>query len=108
MKTQIRPDHLKLVLEILREYLPEYEVWAFGSRVKGKVKPYSDLDLVIISQQPVPVRRMALMEDAFEESDLPFRVDLVDWAETSDAFRRIVLEAYEVIQNKSESGHRAA
>ncbi|MBF0612488.1 MAG: nucleotidyltransferase domain-containing protein, partial [Magnetococcales bacterium] len=38
----IRPDHLKMVQEILKKHLPDQEVWAFGSRVKGTAREYSD------------------------------------------------------------------
>ena len=40
-------NQLQLVRGILQEIAPDREVWAFGSRVKGTAKPYSDLDLVI-------------------------------------------------------------
>jgi type I restriction enzyme S subunit len=31
-----------------------------------------------------------MIEDAFAESDLPFRVDVVDWARASEEFRAII------------------
>ncbi len=40
----IRPDHLEIVRGILRKHVPQYPVWAFGSRVKWSAKEYSDLD----------------------------------------------------------------
>ena len=32
---------------MLREHVPEAEVWAYGSRVSGESHPASDLDLVL-------------------------------------------------------------
>ncbi len=43
----IQPEHLALVRAILQRRVPQYDVWAFGSRVQGRVKVHSDLDLVI-------------------------------------------------------------
>jgi type I restriction enzyme S subunit len=43
----IRPDHWKIVRDILQKHVPEYEVWAFGSRAKKTAKKHSDLDLCI-------------------------------------------------------------
>jgi type I restriction enzyme S subunit len=86
----IRPDLWAIVRDILRKHVPQYEVWAFGSRAKGRVKPYSDLDLAIISDAPLPVRISARLADDFSESDLPWRVDVVDWATTSATFRKII------------------
>ena len=86
----IHPSHLKIVLDILRRYLPQYEIWAFGSRVKSTAKPYSDLDLAVISEHPLPLMTSVHLSEAFSESDLPWKVDVVDWATTSAAFRSII------------------
>ncbi len=86
------------VCRILAECVPEYSVCAFGSRVTGKAKPYSDLDLVVLADQPLTLACMASIKDAFDESDLPIRVDVVDWAATGAAFREIIEQNYVVIQ----------
>lgn len=90
---------LSEVCRILSQHTPEYTVWAFGSRVTGKAKPYSDLDLVILTDQQLSLESLALIKDAFDESDLPIRVDVVDWAVTSTAFREIIEQNYVVIQH---------
>ncbi len=86
------------VQRILREHVPECEVRAFGSRVTGRVKPWSDLDLAVIADQPLGFRRLGLLVEAFQESTLPFRVDVLDWHETSPSFQAIIAEQYAVIQ----------
>ena len=86
------------VQRILREHVPECEVRAFGSRVTGRVKPWSDLDLAVIPEQPLGFRRLGLLVEAFQESTLPFRVDVLDWHETSPSFQAIIAEQYTVIQ----------
>jgi type I restriction enzyme S subunit len=86
----IRPDLWVIVRDILHRHVPEHEVWAFGSRVKGPAKPYSDLDLAVISEQPLPLDVVAKLAEDFSESDLPWRVDVVDWAAASESFRKII------------------
>ncbi len=49
MPLDVKPEHLEMVQAILRTHLPEREVWAFGSRVNGKAKPASDLDLCVMA-----------------------------------------------------------
>ena len=94
------PDLWKIVRDILHKHVPQYEVWAFGSRAKGKAKPYSDLDLAIISDTPLSLETTAAMAEEFSESDLPWRVDVVDWATTSESFRKIIeLEKIVLIDN---------
>jgi type I restriction enzyme S subunit len=70
--------------------VPDHEVWAFGSRVKGTTKPYADLDLAVISDKPLPLDVVAGLAEDFSESDLPWRVDVVDWATTSEPFRKVI------------------
>ena len=83
---------------ILQQHLSGYTVWAFGSRVTGNHKPYSDLDLVIVTEQPLSLEQLATLRELFDESDLTIRVDLVDWAAASESFQRIILQQYLVVQ----------
>lgn len=89
-KIDIRPDYWEIVQGILRKHVPEYEVWAFGSRAKWTAKEYSDLDLAIVSDHPVSLDVIAALADEFSESELPWKVDLVDWATTNESFRKII------------------
>lgn len=94
----IRPDHWTITQSILRKHVPHYPVWAFGSRAKWTAKPFSDLDLAIITDQPLPLSVSAALADDFLESDLPWKVDIVDWATTSESFRRIIERDKVVLQ----------
>ncbi len=93
----VRAEELAIVKDILRKVIPDRVVWAFGSRVTGRTKKYSDLDLVILGDEPLPLGVMGELAEAFTESDLPYKVDLVDWATASDRFRRVVEEVYVVL-----------
>lgn len=86
------------VCEILQIYARNYTVWAFGSRVKGSAKKYSDLDLAIVTQKPLSLSKMAMLNEAFDESNLPICVDLVDWASTNKAFQKFIEQQKVVIQ----------
>lgn len=86
----ITPRDWAEVRRILHEQVPGIEVWAFGSRAKRTAKPYSDLDLALITRDPLTLQQLAAITDAFATSDLPMRVDLVDWASTSETFRSLI------------------
>lgn len=47
--------------------------------VTGKAKLYSELYLAVIGPEPLQLRRLWLLEEEFQESNLPMRVDLIDW-----------------------------
>lgn len=96
----IARHELEIARDILRKRVPGYEVWAFGSRVKGTSRRFSDLDLAVISDTPMGCALAGDLQEDFSESDLPFRVDIVDWAATSNAFRQIIEERKIVVQPK--------
>ena len=93
----IAPADLETVRRILREHTPELEVRAFGSRVSWTTRATSDLDLALMTDEPLSTARMAELKAAFTKSDLPFRVDVVDWASTSESFREVIERDYVVL-----------
>jgi type I restriction enzyme S subunit len=99
----IRPQDWIILRTILREHLPETEVWAFGSRVTRMAKQFSDLDLAVIAGQPLSLSTCAALAEAFTESDLPWTVDIVDWATTSAVFKRIIEGNKVVLQHLPQS-----
>lgn len=100
---QLTPRYLEMVRQILREQVPGAEVWAYGSRVNGDSFEASDLDLVV--RQPDDLKRETakwwLLTEAFEESDLPIQVQIVDWARIPASFHDEIAAAYVVVQHKS-------
>lgn len=82
----ITPKERAIVLRILNEIVPNREVRAFGSRVTGNAKPFSDLDLAIMGVEPLSLETRARLEEAFSESDLPWQVDVLDWALADNDF----------------------
>ena len=87
-------DQLALIQKISREQLAQsinFKIWVFGSRAKGSHRPYSDLDLLIEAEPPLTHSQKNSLEEAFEESDLPFKVDIVLIDELLDAYRNEVL-----------------
>ena len=97
----LKPEYLETVKAILTEHIPEFEVLAFGSRVTGKAKEFSDLDLVIMTQTPLPILRWAKLQEAFSDSSLPIKVDVVDWAAAKAGLREIINRETVVVQKGS-------
>jgi len=94
----ISPENWQIVREILQRYVPDREVWAFGSRAKWTAKEFSDLDLAIIGDTPLSIALTADMKEAFQESALPFKIDIVDWASITPSFRQVIQAAKIQIQ----------
>ena len=87
----IRPTDLAIVQHILRDALPsDVRVWVFGSRALWTTKHSSDLDLAIDAGRILTREESTALADGFDESDLPYKVDVVDMHTVSDNFRKIV------------------
>lgn len=91
-----------IVEAILQRYVPDREVWAFGSRAKWTAKEFSDLDLAILGEKSLTLETSAALSDTFADSDLPWKVDVVDWATTSPSFRKIIKRDKVVVQSPSK------
>ena len=86
----ISPEFWQIVSDLVQRFLPEHQVWAFGSRATWTAKPFSDLDLVVVGHSPLSLALMAEMREAFQESALPFKVDVLDWHAVSPTFRAVI------------------
>jgi predicted nucleotidyltransferase len=86
----LRSEWLEIIQQILAAHLPEAEVLAYGSRVSGTAHEGSDLDLAVrnLHNPQLPVRNLGEVRDTFSESNLPILVDILDWAQIPDSFRK--------------------
>ncbi len=97
----IDEKNLEEIKQILKRLIPDCEVRAFGSRVSGKSKPTSDLDLVIIHEEPLATQMRILLKEAFEDSRISFRIDFIEWIKVSSSFQAMIKDQMEIIQQAS-------
>ena len=81
-----------MVRAIVERTVPGAQLWVFGSRATGRARPYSDLDLLVTSPPRLTWMQRVALQDAFEASDLPFCVDVVESATLAPAVARRVDE----------------
>lgn len=96
----LEPAIKKAVCALLRAFVPNAEVWAYGSRISGKAHSGSDLDLVIRTQgalhQPCP--EVDRLRTALRESDIPILIDVHDWALLPEGFQKEIVTHYILLQ----------
>ncbi len=97
----ITPQELATVQLLIATTFPDAEARVFGSRYNGAAKPYSDLDIVLVGEGKLDWLQVSRLREDFAESDLPYRVDLLDWHAVSPTFQQIIAQGFAVIQ---ESG----
>ena len=90
---------LALLDKIIKQYIPNKTVWAYGSRVTWKASEISDLDLVVFGCGSAEISDF---KEALEESDLLISVDVMDWENIPDNFKKNINKKYVVLQEKLE------
>ena len=92
LELALAAPYLALVRALIKQHAPHQQFYAFGSRVIGdaaarqRVKPHSDLDLAIVGE-PLPLEQLFALRDAFSQSDLPMRVDIVQAGDLPEGWR---------------------
>jgi predicted nucleotidyltransferase len=86
----IRPAQVRTLLDIVHAHFPLVEVRLFGSQARGDARNWSDVDIALVGEGPLEIGAILRLRDALEESDLPFRVDVVDWHRTAPGFREML------------------
>ncbi|MDR1452716.1 MAG: nucleotidyltransferase domain-containing protein [Candidatus Margulisbacteria bacterium] len=92
MSITIEENHLLLIRKILANSdFRDAAVYIFGSRATGKARQYSDLDIAVDNfGQPLPPRTLLRLSIDFDNSLLPYKVDVVDLNNISPEFQSII------------------
>jgi len=100
LRLNLKPDHLRQLLEVLEIHAPEAEVWAYGSRVNGGGHDGSDLDLVMRHPDGLaqPQTGLGALREALSESNLPMLVEVLDWARIPESFRREIERQHVILR----------
>ncbi|WP_316353045.1 nucleotidyltransferase family protein [Candidatus Trichorickettsia mobilis] len=92
------PEDLMILKSILQKY--PYTFYAYGSRVKGTHRKFSDLDLCIIEDVDDRAAIFELKEE-LEESNLSIKVDIKRyWHDMNDDFRSLIQKDLVLVQTK--------
>jgi predicted nucleotidyltransferase len=94
----VTEEQWAILVELLDRFATGRPVWAYGSRARGtRVRPYSDLDL-ILGGAPLSGEEAWKLEEALDESRLPFRVELQHESAVSVEFRERIEKDFVVVQ----------
>jgi predicted nucleotidyltransferase len=87
----LSPSDMAMVCEVLRAHLPSgTQAWVFGSRANASAQRYSDLDLALEWDRPLSLDVLGDVKEALSDSDLPYKVDVLDLRTVDPAFRALI------------------
>ena len=92
----LKPRYLDMLLEIFRNYCPNAEIWAYGSRISGEAHEASDLDLVVKSFNDSS-KNIYELKELVNNSDIPIIVDILDYNNIPESFQKEIEKNYIVI-----------
>ena len=93
---QIR-EEIRAKLREAAPLLQGFKVVLFGSRAQGTQKERSDFDVGILGERPMPAQDLFRIEQALEDIDTLYTIELVDLGRTSPRFRAEALSEVEVL-----------
>jgi len=85
----LAPEYIEFIKKIVNENLKHYKLYMFGSRVTGRAKKYSDVDIAILSDELTSDIK-AKIEFEFENSTLPYEVDVIDLNSITERFKNLI------------------
>ncbi|MHA1540505.1 MAG: nucleotidyltransferase family protein [Alphaproteobacteria bacterium] len=92
---QVSKKELEEIKAILEKHLHNKKVLAFGSRIKETADKFSDLDCVVFCANVFDFEQIT---EAFENSDLPFRIQLLMWEKLPKDFQEEIKKQFVVLQ----------
>ncbi len=105
----LRAIDKKRIVTIAKETLKApLEIWAYGSRVTHQAHECSDLDLVIRTQskQALDADQLIDFQEALQNSNVPFIVQVFDWERLPESFHENILAHYEVLFSNLEKNDK--
>lgn len=84
----VNEHEANIIKEILKPY--PYTFYYYGSRVKGDYTKSSDLDILIKSDKEIPTSIMEKISIEFNESTIPYIVNLSDYQKMDKNFYNLI------------------
>ena len=89
----------QVIEKMVLRFIPDVEVWAYGSRVTGKNHDGSDLDLILRGPNLEKIDAFQLQDftEAIKESTIPILVEARDWARVPKRFHKEINDNHYVL-----------
>lgn len=94
MNPTVYEKALKLLENMVKDAFKDSEVniVLFGSRARGDHLKTSDIDIGILFRDKTNKKKLILLREKVENSNIPYKVDVVDLSQTSREFREKALK----------------
>ena len=86
--------NLTLLKEMIVDFFKDdkVKIIIFGSRAREDNYPNSDVDIGIIPYERLDAVRIAILKERIENSNIPYKVEIVNFLEVSEEFKKEALK----------------
>ena len=90
----MKHNYLDITKNIVLQHIANnnFKVFLFGSRACGNEKKMSDIDIGILGNEKFPLQLKFEIQEAIEESIVPFKVDIIDFFNVDGNFKEEALK----------------
>ncbi len=94
MNPTIYEKALTLLEDMIKDAFKDSDVKIvlFGSRARGDYAKTSDIDIGILPGGKINKKELILLREKMENSNIPYKVDIVDLSQTSREFKEKALK----------------
>jgi predicted nucleotidyltransferase len=80
------------IIAVISALRPTAKIYLFGSRARGTNSERADIDIALDEGHPLPVCDVDEIKSMFRESNIMYKIDVVDFNQISDAMRNQILK----------------
>jgi predicted nucleotidyltransferase len=80
------------IIAVISALIPEARIYLFGSRARGSNAQYADIDIALDAGKPLPLRDIDEVKSMFGESNIPYKIDVVDIHQVNDRMRQQIMK----------------
>jgi len=94
---KISPKFKHEIIQIILKHISgdDLEIFLFGSFAQNKSRLSSDVDLCLKAKNKIDYALLLKIKSELEESNIPFKIDLIDFHAVDDEFKKIALQEVE-------------
>lgn len=91
MNHGIDEESKRKIIAVIAALLPEAAIYLFGSRARGTHSQWSDIDIALDTGRKISRYEIGELMSMFEASNMPYKVQIVDFHSVSDDMRESIL-----------------
>jgi uncharacterized protein len=79
------------IIAVISALIPDAKIYLFGSRARGTNAERADIDIALDAGRPLPQRDVDEVKSMFRESNIMYKVDVVDFYQINEAMKEEIL-----------------